>query len=301
MNLAGACFRWIKIALVIALGVPLVGDRCRAFDEAAKVDRQSAIKSHKILPGGRLVFKDEFNTLSLWHKGQGGIWEPTYHWGARTNGKNGELQYYVDPRPGADHSVIADLSPYSVSHGLLSIAAKRIPPQFQGLVGGLKYTSGLITTHKSFACKYCLVAMRARLPRGRGLWPAFWLLPLRKPWPPEIDIMEVLGNDTKAIHVSIHAQPENQYIKTTKKVSVSDLADTFHEFAVNWGRDYVTWFIDGQEIAKAPSPRDLNHPMYILVNLAVGGWAKEPDGQTLFPAVMLIDWIRVYLPDTDEE
>jgi serralysin len=133
------------------------------------------------------------------------------------------------------------------------------------------------------------------LPKGRGLWPAFWLLLPSGAWPPEIDIFEVLGDDPNTLYSSWHSLESGAHTTETIATKVPDLSADFHTYSFQWTKEEIKWFFDGVEVAGRSTPADMRRPMYILANLAVGGgWAREPDSTTKFPAVLAMDWIRVY-------
>jgi len=137
--------------------------------------------------------------------------------------------------------------------------------------------------------------MRARMPGGRGLWPAFWLLPVDRSWPPEIDVLEILGNDPTTLHTNAHSKASGKHTDAPSVIRLPDTSAGFHSYAVDWEADEIRWYFDGVEVARVPTPPDMHKPMYMLVNLAVGGhWPGSPDASTSFPAVLAIDWIRAY-------
>jgi beta-glucanase (GH16 family) len=179
----------------------------------------------------------------------------------------------------------------TVSGGLLRIAATARPAQ------GHPYTSGIITTQDTFAQQYGYFEIRARVPHGQGLWPAFWLLhagPL--PWT-EIDVFEVLANDTTTLYMSNHWRDDSgqpQFL--TQPFSGPDFSKGFHTFGVSWTADQLTWYVDG--IPQAETRDNVPaEPLFMLANLAVGGqWPGYPDSTTHFPAYLYIDYIRVYDP-----
>jgi beta-glucanase (GH16 family) len=138
------------------------------------------------------------------------------------------------------------------------------------------------------------VEMRARIPKGKGLWPAFWLLPVDKTWPPEIDVMEVLGQNTMEFHATVHSRDNGNHREVSSTIPTPDLSEDFHIYAVKWTADEIIWYFDGRPVASAPTPADMHKPMYLLVNLALGGWAQSPDSSTVFPAEFRINWIRVF-------
>ncbi len=157
-----------------------------------------------------MTFDDEFNTFSRYVDAHGnvtcnpggtGTWQTVYYFCSRTNPGNDEAEVYTDP------SFLAYLkneplstaendpdNPFSVTDGILSIKAAPSSQQVLSAVGSwAKYTSGMITTQFSFSQTYGYFEMRAELPAGDGLWPAFWLLPVSQAWPPEIDALEAFG------------------------------------------------------------------------------------------------------------
>ena len=244
--------------------------------------------------GWDVTFADNFKSLQIWDGPGRGIWEPFYAWGSRTNDTNNELEYYVDPRPGHDQAAIQSLLPFTVDGSGLVIRARPIPVSDQPFAERLPYASGLLTTFHSFSFTYGYVEMRARIPKGKGLWPAFWLLPVDKTWPPEIDVMEVLGQNTMEIHATVHSRDDGNHTEVSSTIPTPDLSEDFHIYAVKWTADEIIWYFDGRPVASAPTPADMHRPMYLLVNLALGGWAQSPDSSTVFPAEFRINWIRVF-------
>ena len=108
-------------------------------------------------------------------------------------------------------------------------------------------------------------------------------------WPPEIDVMESIGDPGK-MWVTAHSKLDEQ---PSKEVHLDP--DSFHIFAVSWDPHLLIWYVDGQEVRRQPTPPDMNKPMYMLANLAVGGnWPGAPDASTAWPARMSIDYIRAY-------
>jgi beta-glucanase (GH16 family) len=253
------------------------------------------------------TFAEEFDTFS-WDSeaatgdsGQHGTWRTNFGYGApgaldsRTLPPNGELEVYADPAFRGTSDKPLGINPFRVVNGVLEISAAPVPEDVRRLIWNRKYTSGLITTRQSFTQQYGVFEMRARLPKGRGLWPAFWLLPPNGVWPPEIDVMEVLGNDTTMLYTSWHSRETGPHTTETISTRVPDLSADFHTYAFEWNKYEIRWFFDGVEVARRSTPGDMQRPMYVLANLAVGGgWPKDPDASTPFPAVFAIDWIRVY-------
>src|ERR1700712_2534706 len=117
----------------------------------------------------KLTFNDEFNSFKSSPSGANGAWQTSFYFGGRTLSGNGEQEYYSDSSVG--------VNPFSLLHGALTITASP-----GGNPGGLAYNSGLITTEGDFSQTYGYFEMRAKLPAGQGMWPAFWLLRTDKSW-----------------------------------------------------------------------------------------------------------------------
>jgi beta-glucanase (GH16 family) len=253
----------------------------------------SAAHSAPPCHGVSVTFDEEFDTFA-WSPTGSQRWMTRFPYGgtAQRTLTAQEDEYYSDASVGVD--------PFRLRDGLLDITAALGPNR-----GGKPYTSGLITTYRSFKQLYGYFEMRAKLPTGPGLWPAFWLLPADNSWPPEIDIFEVLGKDPTTLFVSVHTRETGRHTSITTPVHTADLSQDFHVYAVDWEPDTVTWYLDDHEVAQMPTPGDMHKPMYLLVNLAVGAkdsWPGPPDDRTKFPVHMLIDWIRVYAsPDPASE
>ncbi len=251
-------------------------------------------------PDGRpltATFADEFESFRPW-TGDKGVWRTTFRDGRgsddfdlRTLKWNKELQLYLDPdfRPAKAAGRSLGLNPFSVKDGVLTISVRPTPAELVEPLGGFRYVSGLITSQPVFRQTYGYFEMRARLPRGKGVWPAFWMLPADFDWPPEIDIMESIG-DPASVYVTAHSK-----LGKDPGLQIAVTPDDFHVYAVSWDAKTLIWFVDGREIKRIPTPADMHKPMYLLANVAVGGdWAGAPDATTRFPARFEIDYIRAY-------
>ena len=259
----------------------------------------SAAGPLKQTPDGRplqMTFEDEFETFRPWRDGHG-VWRTVFKDGRddpelRTLSSNHELQLYVDPnmRIGVSGSQAAQaLDPFAVHDGVLDIVARPTPPGLVRALNGYGYTSGLITTQPSFSQTYGYFEIRAKLPRGKGVWPAFWLLPADLSWPPEIDVMESIGDPTE-FYTTAHSN-----LDKTPATKTAISPDIFHTFAVIWDARNLVWYVDGREVKRQATPADMHKPMYMLANVAIGGdWPGAPDASTRFPARMSIDYIRAY-------
>jgi beta-glucanase (GH16 family) len=229
-------------------------------------------------PRGRLVFSDEFDGRSL----NTAIWNTAYWWGRGDTGRQ-ELQYYAEDA-------------FEVRDGVLRIVAE---PRS---VDAFPYTSGIITSLGTFSQRYGLFEIRARMPKGKGLLPAGWLLLANRLLPYEVDIFEIPGETSQQVYMTYHwrdAHGVNRQESGT--FGGPDFSDSFHTFSVEWSPSSLIWFVDGVE--RFRSYQDVPPmPMYILINLAVGGeWVGDPDASTQFPAVLDVDYVRVYaLPEYQE-
>jgi beta-glucanase (GH16 family) len=241
------------------------------------------------------VWQDEFNQAvgsapdpARWNfdLGAGG-------WG------NHELETYTDSR--GNSAIVAD--PDATDGRALAIMARRSADG--------KTTSARINTHGKFTVRHGRIEARIKLPAGRGIWPAFWMLSdsyAQAGWPAcdEIDIMELVGHEPGRIHGTIHGPGYSAARGPTGSYSLPDgraFRDAYHVFAVDWSPRKIIWSVDGiayhrrdpQHIpAGMPWVFD-DHPFFIILNLAVGGdWPGPPAPATVFPQTMLIDYVRVY-------
>ncbi|NEX94659.1 family 16 glycosylhydrolase [Caulobacter sp. 17J65-9] len=249
---------------------------------------------------GELNFNDEFDRLNLWSAGtREGLWKTNYGYGGPTTvdrytlPNNGEQQIYVAPGFQGTAGRDLGLNPYSISGGVLSIRAQRAPDALQPSIWGYDYTSGMLSTKGVHAQTYGYYELRADLPEGRGLWPAFWMLAEdgRKV---ELDILEALGHEPNGPYAFRHDRTSG----TNNLAGMQNLLphpEGFHTYGLMWSPQWTIWYLDDQEVFRAPTPPALNSPMYMIVNLAVGGnWGGPPDAQTVLPADLKIDYLRVY-------
>ncbi|MBP1884608.1 family 16 glycosylhydrolase [Sinorhizobium mexicanum] len=241
-------------------------------------------------------FSDDFNTLQL-HDGASGIWDAKFWWapekGSTLTG-NGELQWYINPA----YQPTASANPFSVNNGVLTITAAPASDAIQAEINGFDYTSGLLTTHSSFAQTYGYFEIRADMPDDQGVWPAFWLLPADGSWPPELDVVEMRGQDPNTMIATVHSNETGSQTSIASAVKVADTSG-FHKYGVLWTEDEIVWYFDDVAVAHADTPSDMHEPMYMLVNLAVGGIAGTPADGLVDGAEMKIDYIKAYSLDTD--
>ncbi len=187
----------------------------------------------------------------------------------------------------------------------LEFIAMPMPAQLSATVGPRDprdYLGATITSFP-FAQTYGVFAITAKLPKGAGLWPAFWLLPADKSWPPEIDVMENIGRQPRELVTTAHTNrtgTREQFAHSFK--APVDLGDDFHEYALKWGPQDLVWYFDREEVFRQPTPSDMHQPFYIIANLAVGkpaSWGGAPGQNTEFPAVMKVRSIKAWRLPSD--
>lgn len=224
-----------------------------------------------------------------------GFWN-THYWsgfGDRWLFSNNELQYYADPD--------APVSPFSLdpTAGVLTITAR--PSTDLAASGSQPYTSGLLTTEGVFWQTYGYFEIRAQVPEGQGLWPAFWLLPQDHSWPPEIDVLELLGSDPETYYTNLITHDPTVSVESRFRAhQVEDLSQDFHNYGVKWTPNTIEFYLDRELVSAHPTPADMHKPMYMVANLAVGGWAGAPETTTVFPAEFRIDSIYAYALPPDQ-
>jgi len=217
--------------------------------------------------GYKLVFQDEFDGTKV----DSGTWEKLTPWGTRTT--NDEQQYY-DP---ANTEVV---------DGHLRIKIEKREAH------GRDYASGIITSLNRPKFQYGYYEMRAKAPSGQGIWPAFWLTDDSTS---EIDIFEMLGQDPRRLHATLHHTHDGKGHQHRQESVGADYSKDFHIFAVDWQPDRVVWYVDGIEYWRYEADHVPTAPMWIVVNTAVGGpWSGWPDETTQFPQEYLVDYIRAY-------
>jgi hypothetical protein len=263
----------------------------------------ATVAAPNFVPAGyHLVFGDDFDDANVGRINEnatGGkpgapAWRSRYHQD-RFTVINQEKQIYMDPAFAgkADHPL--GVQPFSIADGMLTIAANRADPEtVSPHILNFKYTSGCITSELTHWQTYGYFEMRAKLPVGKGFWPAFWLLPKAEHWPPEIDIFEGAGTRPSALHLGVligKGQVADKWIE-----DVINVGDGFHVYGLEWTREQLTWSFDGKPVWRQPN--GINEDMYILANLALGShdpkFIPDPDDTTPFPGKFEIDYIRAY-------
>ena len=179
--------------------------------------------------------------------------------------------------------------------GGVRISADRLSPT--PLLWNHRYWSGLLSTRYSFSQRYGYVEVRARLPRGKGAFPAVWMVPVNGQWPPELDGLEAGGGDVRTVFQSVHTSAETPR-STTRVVRLGfDASAGWHTYGFAWSDQEVVWYADGVKTARRRAPADFNQPFYLMINLAVGAsWAAigQPDATTRFPLNFDIASVEVW-------
>jgi beta-glucanase (GH16 family) len=241
-----------------------------------------------VAAAAQLVFHDEFDGNALNAK----IWYRCFNWadenvGCKTN--PGELEWYQTAN-------------VTVSHGNLLLTAKH-----ETIQSGKKtyhYTSGIVQTGGSpangstptFSYLYGYSEVRAKLPAGNiGMWPSFWLLPADNSWPPEVDIMEWQGVTPTQDQVTLWWGLPNGDRARVYDTGAS-LANAYHTYGFDWQPAYADFYFDRRRIMHYAGAHVPQKAMFILINLAVGGWEKgqlKPPASE-FPTTYAVDYVRVW-------
>jgi beta-glucanase (GH16 family) len=263
------------ISLLVAFGSPLIPGQVCSDDPSGRQDSR-----------WKLVWSDEFDAPGppdpkKWGYDLGG-----HGWG------NSELQNYTDRRANS-----------RVEEGRLIIEARK------ETLDKNAYTSARLVSKGKGEWQEGRIEVRAKLPGGRGSWPAIWLLAatdkLRWPDDGEIDVMEHVGFDSGIVHASIHTKKYNHLAGTHKTATtkVADCSTAFHTYSVEWSRDRMDFFVDDTKYFTYPRESGagadtwpFDKKFYLILNLAVGGsWGGQKGvDDSIFPARMEVDYVRVY-------
>nr|WP_095876761.1 glycoside hydrolase family 16 protein [Streptomyces sp. TLI_235] len=278
--------RWSLGGLVLTLTTALVG--------AALVSANDAVAPRAGAAVAAQTWSDEFD-------GPAGRGPDAAKWTLETGGSgfgNHELEYYTNSTSNAALD----------GQGHLVITAKKnTDPGLGCWYGQCQYTSARLNTARTFTQAYGRFEARIKIPRGQGVWPAFWMLGNdlgTAGWPNsgEIDVMENIGREPNSVHGTIHGPGYSGAGGLGAAYSLPGgkaFADDFHTFAVDWSPSAIVWSVDGTPY-ETRTPADthgnkwvFDHPFFVILNLAIGGdWPGSPDGATAFPQTMVVDYVR---------
>jgi beta-glucanase (GH16 family) len=224
--------------------------------------------------------------------------------------RNQEMQYYTKQRP----------ENARVEGGHLIIEGRKEKFKNSGHKPGSNtwisqrefaaYTSASLITRNKASWRYGRIEVRAKLPRGCGVWPAIWTLGVNRSthrWPAcgEIDIMEFVGKEPQHVHGNAHFSIAGEHRSKAGKLETDPPPFTdFHVYAIDWNKDQIEFYFDGTkyhtfaiDAAGSGTENPFRKPHYLLVNLAIGGsWGGEIDDAVL-PQKYLIDYVRIYVPE----
>ncbi|WP_234537859.1 glycoside hydrolase family 16 protein [Streptomyces shenzhenensis] len=282
--------RSLRRCLLAALSAALVATAAVGPARAASASTSAAASAAAV------TFSDNFD-------GAAGSPVDSSKWTTETgdNVNNHEREYYTS---GTNNAALD-------GQGHLVITArKENPANYQCWYGTCQYTSARLNTSGKFNAQYGHVEARMKIPRGQGMWPAFWMLGTPVNWPDsgEIDVMENVGFEPSTVHGTIHGPGYSGANGIGAAYSLPNgqaFADAFHTFAVDWSPNSIKWSVDGT-VYETRTPADVgsntwvfNKPFFLILNLAVGGyWPGDPDSSTSFPAQLVVDSVSVTTSDS---
>lgn len=259
--------------------------------------------------GYQLVFEDDFddpdlrriNENALYGKRGAPAWRSRYRHG-RDDVINEEKQIYMDVEFAGTRGRPLGVQPFSIRDSVLRIEANRADPvRVKPYIWDYDYTSGVISSELTFWQTYGYFEMRAKMPAGRGFWPAFWLVAKRDAWPPELDIFECFGHKPDVVRHGVLGndvldESSDQKSEGKDVTSMVNVTDGFHCYAMEWTRTDNIFYINGTETFRAKN--FVHEAMFLQANLAIGSadeyWVPNPDRTTPFPSHFEIDYIRAY-------
>ena len=241
------------------------------------------------LSGFELVFNENFDNGEIDPE----KWSTALPWGPEVI-VNDEEQFYVDILNDPEFGY----NPFRMDTETLAIGANVTPEELVEDANNQLFVSGVLSTADKFEFTHGVVEMRAQIPAGVGLFPQFWMLPaefagLR----PQIFIMEARGDDPSTVFHTYKYQDADDNLQTpgTDQSQGDDFSAAFHTYALEWSPGELIFYIDGTEFHRINSENVASQDMYLIINLAVGGFfAGSPDEGTPFPAELVIDHVRVF-------
>jgi beta-glucanase (GH16 family) len=253
------------------------------------------------------TFWEPFDTLDL----KGSRWTPYYNGGYDANSKTflgyewiskrtqqaaHEQQLYVDPAYKGLSTSALGMNPFLVNSGVLHIVAQKTPDSLKKTLSGYEYTSGVLTTRRSFAQRYGYFEARIKVPSTQALLPAFWMTPMNNSWPPELDIMEAPTHQKDIIQQTAHWRDNaGTVVASACKTLFANYSADFHQYGALWTAQKIVYYIDRVPVAQIQTPPGMNIPMIMQLNVAVGGdWVGKATATTPIPVEMLVDNVVAY-------
>lgn len=248
-------------------------------------------------------------TERLSYKGYSKVWEDNFD-GDSLNMKDWNIETHEPGWVNAELQEYTESGNYTVKDGALTI----IPKKTKNADGTYSYSSARINTQNKHDFKYGIMEAKMKFPKGQGYLPAFWMMPTNEnfygQWPKcgEIDIAEVMGQDTKKLYGTIHYGEPHAQSQGTEVLKKGDFSDEWHTCAVEWEPGSIKWYVDGvlyheehSWYSKTTGQGEVTYPapfdqkFYLILNLAVGGsWVGYPDETTSFDSNFQVDYVRVY-------
>ena len=275
---------------IFFLSISMIIISCNKDDNYNDPDPNDSAEIPTVYEGWTLQWNDEFNEAQInsnnwtYELGDGADYGLPVGWG------NDEKQIYTSNSENV--SIIED-------EGASVLAITELEDNSGG------YTSAKLTTQNLFSMRFGRLEIKAKMPKGQGLWPAIWMLGDNKDqigWPGcgEIDMVEVLGNDPSKQYSTIHfTNDENKHGEIQRSsIKSPDFSSSYHVFTMDWTPNSITFSVDGNMLNTIEIEDDMKEFLrsyFLILNVAVGGyWPGEPDATTVFPQTMYTDYIRVY-------
>lgn len=225
-----------------------------------------------------LVWEDNFDKSFL----------NTEDWAPAVQGLNwnNEDQAYISDNVTVENGILVLTAKHEAWTGLSNRVDK------PDLIVTQQYTSGELNTKRSWT--YGKFEFRAKFPKAQGILSALWMTPLDKDWPPEIDVVEMLGHDPRTLHFTNHYGTPANHRMNNGNYCRADFSEDYHIYAVEWEPGVIRWYVDGVKrfVAKTGVPSE---PFIVRMSLPIGpDWEGNPGNNSVFPKRMEVDWVRVY-------
>jgi beta-glucanase (GH16 family) len=232
--------------------------------------------------GFDLVLADEFEKPTL----NRSLWSTTMAFVGRTG-----LRYHNPSY--LSYSTDQDVV---IHDGTLRLRADAVEVEGTEPLGTFGYSQGFVSTRQHFVFTYGYVEVRARMPGGRGVWPTIWLMPVDDSWPPEFDIVEYYATP-QHVRFGLASGDMHEVHWDDIKFVLPSVEEEFHTYALLWEPGRAVWYLDGVPKLEVIGQQVPSEPMYLILNNGVSsrfGPSGEPDGSTIFPNFLEIDYVRIY-------